>query len=1500
MTKNDEPAPIKKYHNRKGSIKTIIIEVSIEVLLIVSLILLNRAEKRCGHWQSSNFCIFFELIDLYKPLRILLITLVIITTLLLSVHLYRFFKEPTMSKHDLGKNLLVKVKTLFHERTTSDDTEPTIREKRIGQFVNHEITLSGEIYSLKKNFVLEARKSFLFGMVAGIVFIVMLLSIEHRWILWLLGSPFLVILFGRSVHLFVKKERIVFARIVSVNEDENANETSLTKKENATLPLQLGTTFNQVILHQTAANGKMVKCSLYASKVGYFKYPSAATIFNTLEGICDNVNLTIKPFTEADFEEFTELVTSDCNTSNDYFAGIISEGEPAYQSTDDLYKSVDKLARNVIMYSRTAEVHSFSTIRKGGKGQFRLRNIKSNLLSRRLLKEKEGDFLPDDKREKYEHFTKETSDMRKTCYVKGEIAIIVRGANANEVRAAIEKLDAGAKTVYDGFQRKIEFEKINPQTVLDKIAAFELVKKKRGLISGYSAKAIINGYSKPLSCVPFRREVTTPLSEERMEETHPIILGETAMGETIRANLEDYKHHRLIVGPTGYGKSDWIRAEIEQINKQYPEVHTLTIDFSGEHSLANVQDEAFVVYEGLSETNPLYTNPFDDGYVDSNEQLNYLFKYFCEVLRLRGSNEYTPQMERVLQGTLQRLLARENEERHFAYFELDLHNYVEDHQLQLISGEKTRTAIQNRMSMFEYALRKIVYVPKSNWDPSELERKHQVINLRRIRDQSMKSAIVSLILYKLRNYLVSRQKKGLRIIVYLEEAQLVAPELYHRGTAADLSFVEECLTEIRKWGVSITLIGTQTEAITSLGLESQFLMNFGSLSKELMAPMNYDLNYEKNMETIHSLKKFQCDIKLPDMRYLVRAVTLPRPTRVIVSEKEYQYYLETMPQYERLRTFAGAIEESMVYDDPIEEREKKEVVKELFNQCLHECPFYFIDEEKCLLARKTKLKGKIEEIAGNVLIRICGNWSNVRKAFENREEQLVEQIRDLIEEGLSENDRIRRGKITEEDKDKLVKCVVFYLLKGLIMNADVPLEETLEYLYNWEGAEGEELEEEDLFEEEEEDPFGEGEPFSVEEQPRSEEGYSFELTNPEPREKSYCFKIADLIGGEIIETNSYQAFIKNYCPRDTSYFKNCLLAYFQKEIAVLAQLLLNRRWLLRDRDLEDLNTGMLGRLIPSLEAKARELLVATPRGKERLTKVGEGLIKQMVFCANCLAQGIENAEGKQGTEEAKIIYGAVMSYYLAKRTITPTVIGQLREKIERRKKERKKGEEEQSMVTVEEVIKQAIDQKKKKEEEGQKKKEEKEREKTAREEQKEKDDRPPYVPNINYEILLEVPKLEEGTISEEALQELKNFYEPYIDCGECIKRFEYDIFEDCPEVRTEAEKKLAEEPVGAWKKNPPIRFCLAKIIAERVRRLEESEKEEKEWSVEEIENYQALCRECSKRISIKECFKKREKVRELMTEGEETIRETWEKDKELRPCIAKELMERRDDKGKEN
>ncbi|MBD3190612.1 MAG: hypothetical protein GF308_08205 [Candidatus Heimdallarchaeota archaeon] len=61
---------------------------------------------------------------------------------------------------------------------------------------------------------------------------------------------------------------------------------------------------------------------------------------------------------------------------------------------------------------------------------------------------------------------------------------------------------------------------------------------------------------------------------------------------------------------------------------------------------------------------------------------------------------------------------------------------------------------------------------------------------------------------------------------------------------------------------------------------------------------------------------------------------------------------------------------------------------------------------------------------------------------------------------------------------------------------------------------------------------------------------------------------------------------------------------------------------------------------------------------------------------------------------------------------------------------------------------------------------------------------------------------------------------------------------------------------------------------------------------EELEAYFQQCDQCQRPIT--ECSKNIAKIK-----GEKDLKELWEKSEALRPCIAKELMERRDDKGEE-
>jgi hypothetical protein len=867
------------------------------------------------------------------------------------------------------------------------------------------------------------------------------------FILFLTLSPIIVIMSFSVILTAIKKERIILAKVVAIIQEENANEQLEMDVQNATLAKTLAEQFQHVTLHQTAKNGSMKQVAIYASKTSFFRFPKTQKIFNNLRGCCQIVNMEIQPFTQKEANHLLSLFESHCSTDDFQYAALVSVGEPAFQFSERKVLSVDKLARSMVLHSKGVEIHSFLTISKGSWWQFWRRRLKAHRLNNK--KDDNGNRLEPSDDDK--HFISETRMMKKSGYVLPEIVLLIKSNSRSKSQEVKEIMEGSLLTIFCGFTRKIDFKDISPQKVLNRIAKFRLVKRRRKIIAGLSAKAIIDRYYRPLTCVPFINEVTTPISLNRNESSHPIILGETTSGEYIRANLEDYKSHRLIVGTTGHGKSEFVMAEIEQLKRHYPEVRTIVLDFSGEYAKRFIRDTDTLIYEANNPHAPLHINPFENPeQIDQVEQIDFLYKYFCESLMLQTAYDYTPQMQRVLLGSLELVLNRNNKGEHnFSYFEYDLNRFVEENKDQLNLGDKSQIGILNRLASFKRMLKKVVWVDQSNWSAEELEDYHQIINLQKIRDHRTKAAIVNLILYKIRNYLIKRPHHLTKFFIYIEEAQLVVPELYRRSSAADLSFVEECLTEIRKWSAYLTLIGTSIDTISRMATESKFLINFGSHSLKLVNPMNYSQEKTESATTIHSLKKFQADIKLPNEEHVFRAVELPRPTRKALREEEYQEILTEDHRYQALREKSEVITKSIIDQEEEIKEERKGQTRKLFQLCLTDCPFYFYQPKNCLVApsKTTKLKALLEKIAGRVCNWYNNNWAEVAQAFHKEYAVIKRHIKDLITEVIDANQRIRQSKITSEQKEALQQCVIFLLLKQLLWQQQITFEEAKKFLH---------------------------------------------------------------------------------------------------------------------------------------------------------------------------------------------------------------------------------------------------------------------------------------------------------------------------------------------------------------------------------------------------------------------------------------------------------------------
>jgi hypothetical protein len=423
-------------------------------------------------------------------------------------------------------------------------------------------------------------------------------------------------------------------------------------------------------------------------------------------------------------------------------------------------------------------------------------------------------------------------------------------------------------------------------------------------------------------------------------------------------------------------------------------------------------------------------------------------------------------------------------------------------------------------------------------------------------------------------------------------------------------------------------------------------------------------------------------------------------------------------------------------------------------------------------------------------------------------------------------------------------------------------------------------------------------------------------------------------------------FIKNYCPRDKRFFPRCLLDYFPQEIIIVARVIVaeNYHYFIEDGEFIDLNTTLLERFQPTLETTIKDQLEFSENKQKRVLyqQLDKALINQLLFCSFCIGLNSLVTNEKMDLVEALLTH-TVLVGRLGERIINCKVIGELRQKIiqfveekngkmadadgkdEETEEEKDREDFNQPLMDSFQLqqlpekkllleIKKCLQEKevqealKKINNETTRKKTTSDNEKSNTEKKQPPEDegknneKPPYVPNINYDILLELKNLK--NISKENLKKLQAFYQPYCDCEECIRRFGYEVGKDCLKIREQATQKLKEDPVKAWKKNPLLRFCLAKLIDFRVRELLfyrkrntaktlplKKRSEEKPFDDKrQLEGYLEKCDEC--KLSFEECLERQKELQKLFIEDEIIPENLWKENPSWRACIAKTLLEK--------
>ncbi len=822
-----------------------------------------------------------------------------------------------------------------------------------------------------------------------------------------------------------QRERIVLAKVIQISTEISGELDDSIDSPNASLSKALAKNFKQVTIHQKAKEGKITKICIYASKTKNFSYASAKDILSHLSGICKTLGMIIEPFSQEDYNDFfNDFNISYGNPVEFKMGGLVLNGEFAYQHVMKFTPPVDALVNAMIKNSNEMEIHTFNSIRQASSFRFWLR--KKNLPRTKTRNGKERSLSDEEK-----HKIEETKMMSKSGFVKGEVAVLVKGYLKNHVVDIRDDMYGRLETIYDGFTRKSNIKNVNPKRILTRVKNHELVANYHQMISGYSARAIINVYQKPMSGIPIVKDVTTPPSEKRPKETHPIILGETAMGEEVRTNLDDHIHHCGIFGTTGYGKSEWIQAEIEQMLKHYPDKRIMIFDFDGEYARAFANHPDFLIFEANSQNAPLHINPFGGEMDDLAQHADSLFSYLNEILSIdQKYGEFTPPQKSILWEGIMATVEAEDDSiaKNYSIFEQKIREYIETHRYEFVRGDMSEKSLMLKLKFYKRELRNVVMCNKSNFTMDMLQNTNVIFNLKSILSRVGKRAITTLLLYQLRNYSLKKETRNLWLKVYIEEAVVVTP----RAEKGQMLFVEECLTVIRKLGVSFTLIGTTADEITKFILLSPYLVNTYTISDVLSKKMNIDLKLQ------HSLKKFRVDIKLPNEEHPIRLVKLSRPKRRKLTYDEYEHYLKTTPKYEQLRS------RSLLLDD-IDFQDYKQ---SFISKCLKTCSFNYYNIKDCLLQKKYKMIDKLKDNLRE-FIKVQGGLNGMKVLLESDLSEAIDKVSIEAISTLRNGSKIGHIKITPKVESQITKCAFAWLLNELIHNQALTRTEALSFLLEY-------------------------------------------------------------------------------------------------------------------------------------------------------------------------------------------------------------------------------------------------------------------------------------------------------------------------------------------------------------------------------------------------------------------------------------------------------------------
>lgn len=349
----------------------------------------------------------------------------------------------------------------------------------------------------------------------------------------------------------------------------------------------------------------------------------------------------------------------------------------------------------------------------------------------------------------------------------------------------------------------------------------------------------------------FSREVlkapTVSYSRGRTIRTHPYpaegyLLGYDEDQQEIYLTDAELRSHILITGITGHRKSSTVRAFIPELTRNWQN-RVLIIDTAGEYT--DLIQEGFILLRPGSKEFPIGINFLDwCETLGLDEQI--ILGWVMKILRtfIRGEGELTPKMRGMLQQAVRRVLRRGGTLLELlSSLELlwkDLGQAKSQLKLRRDQGEKlnreehrlideydhyglTVEALLNRLiDLYQSSLRQVFYVEQTTLTPKDLLTHNIIIDLKILQEQETPRELLQVFLEFFLLFLFQgaiRRKKGQytkRNIIIIEEAQLLAPEVFNKPTAIDGTTSETFLGALGGFGMSLVFIAAQPQLLSKV------------------------------------------------------------------------------------------------------------------------------------------------------------------------------------------------------------------------------------------------------------------------------------------------------------------------------------------------------------------------------------------------------------------------------------------------------------------------------------------------------------------------------------------------------------------------------------------------------------------------------------------------------------------------------------------------------------